>query len=384
MHNPTLPEKLSLIIQLCDPDQLTLCMLDTRSLVALALTCKHLYRLISPFYTHRHIYITNDTTTAHMKAFFHSASTNRSAMVHTRSFLLKTSGRRVGFLEEDSFLGSIARVFDLMPNARFIALHDMRRLVHPYPQVLSALLKFPRLQELELSRFAHVDLAALVNLRGLRSASFHKPLYTQFSPFPLHVSNVKRILLASRSTLEEISLGDLDLSFNLISSQAADDAAVYGADMKWPLVRSLRLFRCEALRWTPDLSLAFPLVRCFESPDHLEWVDCVDNHQFFSRLVSLRGPLQVLRVAKRAGAKLARVVVSESILIDWDLRLCDYLPPCVRILHLETWGGLTELEFSHKLLWNVVRAMPNLEYLRLEIPSGKFCDVYLTSMVSLM
>ncbi|KDQ20101.1 hypothetical protein BOTBODRAFT_170118 [Botryobasidium botryosum FD-172 SS1] len=277
-----------------------------------------------------------------------------------------------------------------MYNIRRFALHDVHLLCGFEPRVLTNISTLPALVDLELGHFSNANIATISTLRSLRRLSLTNPLYTQWSPFKLTVSNVKRLLSSNRLELEDLTLGALDLVFDLVPS--SNGVAIQHGDSterdqgiweQWPNLCRADLRACSSINWAPNLSYTFPRVRSFSSPMHMDWATREYNRPFLSALHGLEGSLALMRFALHSGCMLRSAVIRDTIRIDSDIDLREFLPPTLQ--HMDVTLRMDALTFRQATFVSTIARRTNqITSLSMSIQSGPFCGSFLTTMFHIL
>ncbi|KDQ16401.1 hypothetical protein BOTBODRAFT_31074 [Botryobasidium botryosum FD-172 SS1] len=324
-------------------------MIDTRSLLSLALTSRSMKNTIIPeFLFYRIRILRRESLVSFCLCITAPNSTAGSTVRHFESLvdfelppdiwttnLLETAMEKMAQLRSVRCSCDPSHLFSLSPRV---------------PEVLPLL----RHMSFTFKKQPSATTEVLKELRQLES--IHINAWPGLDPFIISPeSDVGIMLLNSRNTLKELTLPTMEWDFpehlpfsNNPCDRHDDNVAV------WPYVHTLALpsrvdFRCDL-----DLARTFPSTRSFSCSQGLkEWLWRPCNGPFLARLESCEGTIRHLQAAVGARASLRRISVHpgdrRTVLVQ------DILSPALRSLSLS-------LTISAKLLPGSLRSLAKLPH----------------------
>lgn len=344
-------------------------MIESRSLLSLALTCRGMRDIIIPAFLY--VEIPGARAIAFLKRVAASADGLKLGSA-VRFLACETDSLSKGgceFLED---------ALQKMPNLRSIHFFGVEWVLGPrIEKILSSL---PNLQDLSLVSIPSHILNRLEGIGRLRSICIILDGTEYRIPYKITPrSGVGKILLDSRQTLAYLDFRGASLHMG----DVFDDG-----DFVWPHVHTII---CNgSFVNSLDVARIFPSTRCFSPDTAFPLVlRSMSHSQFFlARLESIRGDWAIAKIVRDAGGRLRRFRFRGTPLVDVDLE--HYFCPALRSLHVNV-GSNFDLNFIEKLC----PVAPNLSFLAVQfsihgqrdlpftLVCSFPCDLILTSLNSL-
>ncbi|KDQ15846.1 hypothetical protein BOTBODRAFT_144888 [Botryobasidium botryosum FD-172 SS1] len=358
-------------------------MLDTRSLLSLAITSRSMRDAIIPRFLYICVRLKNESSTRSFHRCLLSGGTAVGCVVRyfEFSFVIAREPRWEWEPPTQEIAGMLGEMLEQMDKLRSVKL-DLYHgdILSNAPRFYRALVSQTSLLDLTLEHPYYpispsplsLSFADLREVKPLRS--FH---VTSSSYGPVLISSDSdfgAILLKSRDTLEELTLPFLTWGFPT-STSPSSHASVDG-DLVCPRVRSISAGALERSD-EPDFSRAFPSARYFSARDYTSsQLEKSFNQLFLSRLESMEGMSSDLRLAVAAGATLRRIAINHT--ID-PAGFRDLLTPELHSLQLHI---QCSFHGPSDYLDSLIEISPNLKFLSITLETT--LNAYPLALVSAM